>query len=91
LTLLPYYANTEPSYWLYTLKAENRDGFIRMMNESGVAASTLHHRSDTHSVLPVEVRASALDKFYGEFVHIPCGWWSARKTANDSDLIKKGW
>ena len=31
ITLIPYYDNTEPAYWLYTMKVEKREEFIRMM------------------------------------------------------------
>lgn len=93
VTLIPYYNNTEPSYWLYTMKVERRDDFIKMMADNGILASPLHHRSDTHSVF-AESKCSlpALDKFYEEFVHIPCGWWV---TDEDREMIveaiKKGW
>lgn len=93
VTLVPYYQNTEPSYWLYTIKVENRDEFCKMMESNGIAASPLHHRSDTHSIfLKSKCELPALDRFYSEFVHIPCGWW-----VNDEDrdtivnTIKKGW
>ena len=65
VTLIPYYNNTEPSYWLYTMKVERRDDFIKMMADNGVLASPLHHRSDTHSVFAESKCAlPALDKFY---------------------------
>ena len=93
VTLIPYYDNTEPSYWLYTMKVERRDDFIKMMEANGVLASPLHHRSDTHSVFASsKCELPALDKFYSEFVHIPCGWW-----VSDEDremivsAIKRGW
>jgi perosamine synthetase len=34
IELIKYYENSEPSYWLYTAKVENRDGFIRKMAET---------------------------------------------------------
>jgi dTDP-4-amino-4,6-dideoxygalactose transaminase len=92
VTLVSYYPNTEPSYWLYTLKVENRDGFIRCMAEAGITASPLHLRNDRHSVFQSSSELPSLDKFYEEFVHIPCGWWI---TGEDReyivDIIKKGW
>lgn len=93
VTLIPYYNNTEPSYWLYTMKVEHRDAFIKMMEDRGVLASPLHHRSDTHSVFAEsKCELPALDKFYADFVHIPCGWWV---TAKDREMIvsaiKQGW
>ncbi len=93
VTLIPYYKNTEPSYWLYTMKVERRDDFIEMLNKNGVAASPLHLRNDRHSVFKAQPgKTPALDEFYESFIHIPCGWW-----VMDSDrekiveLIKKGW
>ncbi|MBQ7769052.1 MAG: DegT/DnrJ/EryC1/StrS family aminotransferase [Oscillospiraceae bacterium] len=93
VTMVPYYKNTEPSYWLYTMKVENRDGFMKMMEENGILASPLHHRSDTHSVF-AESRCDLpqMDKFYSEFVHIPCGWWvSDEDRERVTQAIKKGW
>lgn len=93
IELINYYPNTEPSYWLYTLKVENRDGFVKKMAEYGIMASELHKRNDLHSFLndyPAEL--PNLDLFYSKMVHIPCGWWV---TIEDCDkmisLIKSGW
>lgn len=93
VTLLPYYKDTEPSYWLYTMKVERRDVFIKMMTENGVAASPLHLRNDRHSVFKAQPgKTPALDVFYEQYIHIPCGWWL---TDSDRDkivgLIKGGW
>lgn len=93
ITLIPYYKNTEPSYWLYTMKVEKREDFIKMMEDAGITASTLHHRSDTHSVFAEsKCELPALDKFYSEFIHIPCGWWVSKEDREYIvDTIKKGW
>ena len=93
VTLIPYYENTEPSYWLYTLKVKDREDFCKMMEENGIQASRLHHRSDLHSVF-AESRCDlpALDCFYEEFVHIPCGWWIGEEERERIvELIKRGW
>lgn len=92
ITLLPYYKDTEPSYWLYTIKVERRDDFIKMMEANGITASPLHLRNDRHSVFKSFNKLPNLDKFYHDFVHIPCGWW-----VSDDDrekivsVIKRGW
>lgn len=93
VTLIPYYQNTEPSYWLYTLKVENRADFIKKLDAAGIAASPLHHRTDTHSVFADSKCAlPALDAFYEEFVHIPCGWWvDEEKRDYIVRTIKQGW
>lgn len=93
VTLVPYYRNTEPSYWLYTMKVDRRNDFCKMMESEGVVASPLHHRSDTHSVFAKSrCELPNMDEWYNSFVHIPCGWWvddEARETIVTA--IKKGW
>lgn len=93
VTLLPYYPHTEPSYWLYTMKVEDRPGFVRMMEENGVLASELHLRNDRHSIFARSAcQLPALDDFYSHFVHIPCGWWVGdEQRERIVSLIKKGW
>ena len=93
VTLVPYYSNTEPSYWLYTVKVENREDFCKMMEKNGIMASPLHHRSDTHSVFAdSRCELPAMEEWYKSFVHIPCGWWiDDEKREMIADVIKKGW
>lgn len=93
LTLIPYHSKTEPSYWLYTMKVERREDFIKLMNENEISASPLHLRSDRHSVFNAPIdKTPNLDLFYEEFVHIPCGWWlSNEDKENIVQTIKKGW
>lgn len=90
---MKYNPNTEASYWLYTMKVEDRENFIKMMDAAGVMASPLHHRSDTHSIFAESKRELPnMDKWYNEFVHIPCGWWINDEERNRIiELIKKGW
>ena len=93
LTLIPYHQNTEPSYWLYTMKVERREDFIAMMTSNGIGASPLHLRNDKHSVFNASKGTTPnLDLFYEEFVHIPCGWWLSDEDRNFIvTTIKKGW
>lgn len=93
ITLVPYYSNTEPSYWLYTMKVKDRNMFIKMMNDAGITASPLHHRSDTHSVFAQsKCDLPSLDKFYNEFIHIPCGWWIDDECREHiAKCIQSGW
>lgn len=91
--LIEYYPNSEPSYWLYTLKVERREQFVKMMADNDIMASELHKRNDLHTYLndyPTEL--SNLDLFYSKMVHIPCGWWvSDQDREKIVTLIKKGW
>jgi len=93
VTLVPYYQNTEPSYWLYTMKVEDRDNFIKLMESIDVTASPLHHRSDTHSVFAgSRCDLPNMEEWYSRFVHIPCGWWVDAETREQIvETIKKGW
>jgi perosamine synthetase len=93
IELLQYYPDSEPSYWLYTLKVEDRDGFIRKMKENGISASELHKRSDSHDFLnDFNQDLPVLDKFYQKMVHIPCGWWvTVEDREKIANIIKSGW
>lgn len=91
--LLEYYPNSEPSYWLYTLKVKNRTRFIQKMANNGVMASELHKRNDNHVFLnDFPVSLPNLDEFYKEMVHIPCGWWVTEQDCDKMiSIIKSGW
>lgn len=93
LTLIPYYPDTEPSYWLYTMKVERRNEFIVMMERNGISASPLHLRNDRHSVFNNEDNKTPnLDDFYESFVHIPCGWWLTEEDREYIvNTIGRGW
>lgn len=93
IELLNYYKESEPSYWLYTMKVDNRIDFIKMMEENGVMASEMHKRNDLHTFLnDYPAKLPNLDQFYKKMVHIPCGWWVMRNDREKIvDLIKKGW
>lgn len=93
VTLPFYYPGAEASYWLYTMKVERRDDFIRMMEANGVLASPLHHRSDTHSIFKDSRRdLPGMEQWYESFVHIPCGWWvTPEDRIRIVELVKKGW
>jgi dTDP-4-amino-4,6-dideoxygalactose transaminase len=93
IEIVKQYANSESSYWLYTLKVDRRIDFIEMMSENGFMASEIHKRNDCHTYLnDYPTVMPNLDRFYSRLVHIPCGWWV---TTEDCDkmikLIKKGW
>lgn len=91
--LIDYYPCSEPAYWLYTLKVENRDGFIKKMAEINVMASELHKRNDWHDYLnDFNQTLPNLNKFYSKMVHLPCGWWLTIGDRNlITETIRKGW
>jgi len=91
--LIQYYPNTEASYWLYTIKVDNRESFIKMMAENGIMASELHKRNDLHTYLnDYPTHLPNLDLFYSKMVHLPCGWWVNKIDCDKMiSLIKSGW
>jgi len=93
LTLMNYYKDSVPSYWLYTMKVERKDDFIKMMAKNGVMASELHKRNDSHSIFnESKVNLPNINQFEKEWVHIPCGWWvSVEDRERIVSSIKKGW
>lgn len=93
VTKVRYNNHTEASYWLYTMKVENREDFIKMLESNGISASPLHHRSDTHSIFKESKRdLPGMEEWYKSFVHIPCGWWvSDEDRSRIVEIIKKGW
>jgi perosamine synthetase len=93
IELVNYYPDSEPSYWLYTLKVENRDRFVKKLAENGVMASELHKRNDLHDYLKdFNANLPNLDKFYAMLCHLPCGWWVGNaERQHIVDVIKSGW
>ena len=91
--LVTYNKNTEPSYWLYTMKVENRDDFCKKLGDAGIMASQLHHRSDTHSIFAESKRELPNMEYWDKhFVHIPCGWWvTEEEREHIVEVIKQGW
>jgi perosamine synthetase len=93
IELLSYYPGSEPSYWLYTMKVENRDDFVKKLADSDIIASELHKRSDSHTFLnDFNENLPIMDSFYKKLVHIPCGWWVTPEDREKIfNTIKGGW
>lgn len=91
--LLKYYPGSEPSYWLYTFKVENRDAFIKKLSCNDIMATELHKRNDYHNYLnDFHQQLPVLDNFYTKLVHIPCGWWVGKEEREKiSNTIHNGW
>ena len=76
LELCSWDPEAEPSYWFYTVLAENRDQLSQYLTEHGIGNSQSHRRNDWHSVFANSRRElPGLDAFYARMLHIPCGWW----------------
>jgi dTDP-4-amino-4,6-dideoxygalactose transaminase len=79
--------------WLYTLKVERRDDFMRYMESQDIMVSRVHERNDKHScVAEFTVELPNLDKLSQEMICIPNGWWVTPEDREYVvDCIKKGW
>ena len=93
VTLLENSLNCESSYWLYTIKVENQEGFMKKMKESNIMVSRVHERNDIHScVKKYKSPLPNLDKLVKEMICIPVGWWvSSQEREYILEEIKKGW
>lgn len=91
---LRYYEDSEPSYWLYTVKVENRERLIRKFAENGIMASELHKRNDSHTFLNdfPGTQLPNMDEFYKKMLHLPCGWWVTKEDCDKMiNIMKGGW
>jgi dTDP-4-amino-4,6-dideoxy-D-glucose/dTDP-4-amino-2,4-dideoxy-beta-L-xylose transaminase len=83
----------ESSFWIYTIKVDDRDGFAKHMAGAGIAVSQVHERNDGYRcVRPYAARLPGLDSVFDRAICIPVGWW-----LTDDDLthivstIRSGW
>jgi len=83
----------EPSYWFYTVLAEDRDALARRLDEHGIGNSLAHKRNDLHSVFAASRRElPGLDRFYSRMLHIPCGWWVGDEEREYiAETLRRGW
>ena len=66
----------QPTYWLYTLLADDADDVVERLKRVGVEASKLHRPNHYHTVFaPFAGKLQGLENFYKRLIHIPCGWW----------------
>lgn len=69
------YKGGKSSYWLYTLRVENRAGFMRYMTDAGIQVSRVHARNDTHEVVrEFATKLPGVDEFESHMVCIPVHW-----------------
>ncbi len=91
--LLDEKTDRSSSYWLFTIKVQNRDGFMKKMTDAGIMVSRVHERNDKHTCTqPFRRELPQLDQFVKSMICIPVGWWVTKDDcAYIVDQIKKGW
>lgn len=93
ITLLENDSRKQSAYWLYTMRVENRDGFMQYMLDNGIVTSRVHERNDKHSCV-AEFKADLpnVDLVAKDMICIPVGWWVTNEDRQYIvDTIKKGW
>lgn len=66
---------SEPSYWLYTIHANNRDELMERLKEDGIMSSKVHARNDTHSMFKKFYKTlPGVEKFNNTHLCIPVHW-----------------
>ena len=85
-------AESAPSYWLYTLLADDSDDVINRLADIKVMASKLHRPNHYHTALrSFAGELPGVEEFYRRLVHIPCGWWvGEEERAQIISTIAKG-
>jgi dTDP-4-amino-4,6-dideoxygalactose transaminase len=81
------------SDWVFTIRVDRRDEFMKMMKDKGIGVSRVHDRNDKHECLK-EFRCPlpTTDLVCGDMCCIPCGWWMTTEDLDYVvDCIKEGW
>lgn len=73
---LKYADDRLSSYWLYTILADDRDGFIKFMRDNGIGVSRAHVRNDIHTCFDKFRRDDlpGVDYFDAHQIAIPVHW-----------------
>ena len=81
------------AYWLYTMFVENREVFMRALNERGVSVSQVHARNDRHTMFrDFSAQLPGVDAFTRDMICIPIGFWVGEAEREQIvDAIRRGW
>lgn len=93
ITLLENDPRKQSAYWLYTMRVERRDDFMRYMLENGIVTSRVHERNDKHScVSEFKTNLPNVDLVTSDMICIPVGWWVTDENKQYIvETIKRGW
>ncbi len=91
--LMKWEKNRQSSYWIYTLRVDDRTNFARKMKEKGIAVSQVHDRNDKHAcVSQFRSFLPGMDELASDMCCIPCGWWVTQEDREYVvNVIKEGW
>lgn len=75
ITPLKIVDGSNPNYWVYGIKAENKLETIKMFRNKDIYASGVHLNNNLYSVFNNMTELKGVDDFYSKFVAVPSGWW----------------
>lgn len=62
--------------WIYTMRVQDQEGFMKHMAERDISVSRVHERNDKHTtVKEFQTALPNLDRLVKEMICIPVGWW----------------
>ena len=84
----------DSSYWLFTIRVENRPAFVRAMESSGIQVNQVHTRNDKYTALAeFQTDLPQMDRIAEEMICIPAGWWiddtAAEISTRSARLVKR--
>lgn len=93
LTLLERKEDRESANWLFTILAERREDFIKMMKANGIETHMVHIRCDVYPIFGGKrLELPAMNEIESKYISIPL---HAGLTEEDVDkviqTVKKGW
>jgi len=93
LEVIEEYPKARSNPWTFTVLVENREGFVRKLQEKKIGCSIIHMRVDAMTLFrPYRSDLPALDGFYGRMMNIPVGWWMSEEMIHSvCDVIVAGW
>ena len=91
-TLLDIHPESNPAWWIFTLKVKNRDNFIEYAARKGIMVSQVHKRNDVHTcVQQFKTILPVLDILEKTYVSVPVGWWVTKDDRNRIVTCVKNW
>lgn len=97
ITLLEHnHPDKKSSYWLYTIRVQDRINFMKKMSSCGIVVSRVHERNDKHSgLLRYNIKTDALpnlEEVTKDMICIPVGWWvTPEQIEYITNCIITGW
>lgn len=81
---LPGISEGVPNYWVFGLLVEDKDSAVTRFRDAGFYASGVHINNSLYSTFgSPDCVLSGADKFYHNFMGLPCGWW-----VDANDILK---